>query len=373
VSALLLTAVVVVAVLVASALALHHLLYRAPLPRTRGTMTVDGLDAEVTIRRDRWGVPHIAARTLGDAAFALGLVHAQDRGWQLDLQRRVACGRISEIAGREGLEADRLLRRLGFLRVAAAEEAALHGEQRTLLEAYAAGVNAVLTTGVQGRPLELRLLRRRFEPWRPAHTLATLRLVALGLACDMDFELQRLRLAQEVGPDLAAELEPRYPEDNPTILADTLVPPARRRRARQADAAAASVPTEAVDALRTALAQTARWLPSAGAPIASNNWVVAGRLTATGRPLLCNDPHLPPSVPSVWYEAHVRVDGDLEIAGVGFAGIPFVVIGHTPTLAWGFTNSFADVQDLVVEELTDGDGYRTESGEAQAEVVEERI
>lgn len=365
---------VIFAVLAAAILVLHHVLYRAPLPQTRGTMTIDGLDAEVTIRRDRWGVPHIRARSLADAAFALGLVHAQDRGWQLDVQRRVALGRISEIAGREGVEADRLLRRLGFMRVAALEEADLRGDQRTLLEAYAAGINAILTTGVQGRPLELLLLRRRFERWRPAHSLALLRLVAVGLACDMDFELQRLRLAQAVGPDLAAELEPRYPDGNPTILPDTVAPaaPDTRKQAQPSDAAAPEIPAEAVDGLRAALAATARWLPSQGAPIASNNWVIAGRHTATGRPVLCNDPHLPPSVPSIWYEAHVSVEGDFEIAGVGFVGIPVAVIGHTATIAWGFTNSFADVQDLVVEELT-GDGYRTEGGTERAEIVEERI
>jgi penicillin amidase len=371
VSALVVILMAVAGVLVAAVLVLHHVLFRAPLPRTRGVMTVDGLDGEVTIRRDRWGVPHISARSLGDAAFALGLAHAQDRGWQLDFQRRVASGRISEIAGADGLEADRLLRRLGFLRVAAAEEAALAGEERVLLEAYSAGVNAVMTTGVQGKPLELRLLRRRFEPWRPAHSLATLKVVSLGLATDMDFELQRLRLAQAVGPELAAQLEPAYPAANPTILPDTLV--AGADTGVNGAAAPPGVPAETVDGLRASLAATARWLPSAGSPIASNNWVVAGVHTATGRPMLCNDPHLPPSVPSIWYEAHVHVEGDLQVAGVGFVGVPFVVIGHTDRVGWGFTNSFADVQDLVVEEMVDETRYRTESGLADAEVVAEPI
>jgi len=338
--------IVVVAALVVLVVVLHHLLFRRPLPRIAGTVTLAGLRAPVRITRDRYGVPHIDAESLEDAAFGLGFAHAQDRGWQMELNRRVASGRLAEIAGTEGLAADRLVRRVGLRRAAAAEAAALEGEGRRCLEAYAAGVTAVLCGG-QPRPLELLLLRINPEPWTPADSLAVLRLVSMGLALDWDIELQRLQLLQALGPERAAALDIAYPEANPTVLAAT----------------AAAAPAPAGSAVRQMYAEASRWLPSGSHAAASNSWVVDGSVTATGRPMLCNDPHLPPTVPSIWYEAHLRA-GDGEAAGVTFAGLPFVVIGHNQRIAWGFTNSFADVQDLVIEEFDDvtGQRHRTEDG-----------
>ena len=349
--------IVVVAVLVVAVVVLHHLLFRRPLPRIAGTITLAGLRAPVRITRDRVGVPHIDAESLEDAAFGLGFVHAQDRGWQLELNRRVASGRLAEIAGAEGLAADRLVRRVGLRRAAVAEAAALDGEGRRCLEAYSAGVSAVLCGG-QPRPLELLLLRVRPEPWTPADSLCVLRLVSMGLALDWDIELQRLQLLQALGPERAAALDIAYPEANPTILAAT----------------AAAAPAPAGQGVTRMYAEAARWLPSGSHAAASNSWVVDGTATATGRPLLCNDPHLPPTVPSIWYEAHLRA-GEDEAAGVTFAGLPFVVIGHNQRVAWGFTNSFADVQDLVIEEFDDASGrrHRTEDGWEPTTVHSETI
>jgi len=328
--------VVVVATLAVATAALHHVLFRRPLPRTRGTITVDGITAPVRIVRDRQGVPHIDAQSMEDAAFAMGFVHAQDRGWQLELLRRMATGRLSEVVGKDALEADRFIRRLGFMRVAVEEEGQLEGEGRSMLDAYSAGINAVFS-GSQSRPIELVLLRVRPEPWRPAHSLAISRGFALGLALNMDMELQRLRLLQAVGAERAAALDFAYPDANPTILAETV--------------SAAPAPAGAV--VRAMFDEAARWLPTGAFAAASNNWVVDGTLTATGRPMLCNDPHLPALVPSIWYEAHVSAGGDFESAGITTPGFPFPVIGHNRRIAWGFTNSFADVQDLVIEEFQD--------------------
>ena len=348
----------VVAVLIVAAAAGHHLLYRRPLPRIRGTVTLAGVSAPVRITRDSFGVPHIDAESIADAAFALGFVHAQDRGWQLELSRRVAMGRIAEFAGPDGLAADRFVRRLGLYRAAQAEERTLGGQARAVLDAYAAGVNAVLCEGLQPRPAELVLLGIRPEPWRPAHSLAYARVLSLGLALDMDMELQRLQLLRALGPDLAAQVDLAYPDANPTILAET-----------------AALVGGAGDEARGMFAEAARWLGTGGHAAASNSWVVDGSVTATGRPMLCNDPHLPPSVPSIWYEAHYRAGDDCEAAGVTFPGLPFVVIGHNRRIAWGFTNSFADCQDLVIEEFDSAQGqrYRTEDGWRDCHAVLERI
>jgi penicillin amidase len=337
-------AAVVAALLVATATAVL-LRWRAPLPRTRGTLTLPGLRNPVTVVRDRAGVAHIDASSMEDAAFAMGVVHAQERLWQLDLTRRVASGRISEMAGSEGLGADRFLRRVGLRRIAEEEAELLDGEAGAMLDAYAAGVNAVIDEG--GRlPLEFSLLRMRPERWRPVDSIACAKLLALGLSMNWDSELQRLRLLRAVGPEVAARLELAYPETNPTILAATVRTAGPR----------------AGEELLALYSQAARWLPS---PVgASNAWAVTGARSATGRPLLCNDPHLAPSLPSVWFTAHIRASGDFETTGVTLPGQPFPIIGHNRRIAWGYTNSFADCQDLVLEQF-DAPGanrYRTESG-----------
>lgn len=377
---------VVLGVLVLGLAVVHHVLLVRPLPQVRGTVVVDAIRAPVRITRDRFGVPHIEADSIEDAAFALGFVHAQDRGWQLELSRRVAWGRLSEVAGAATLEADRFVRRLGLARVAEAEERLLEGEPRRVLDAYSAGVNAVLCH--RPRPLELLLVRLRPELWRPAHSLAYLRLVSLGLAADWETTLLRCRLLQAVGPEVAAALEPVYPDGAPTICAATVTPATvaaaaergERRSGEEHGPAAVPAPTAVTvpalvsDKVGAMYRAAARWLPLRASGAGSNSWVVAGRHTASGRPLLANDPHLPPTVPSVWYEAHVRAGDDVEVAGVTFPGLPFVIIGHNRRVAWGFTNAYADVQDLVIEELDDaGRRHRTADGWRDCLVHRERI
>ncbi len=289
-------AVVVVALVVAAILTIT-VLVRRRLPATRGTLTVAGLRAPATVVRDRLGVAHVDAASMEDAAYAMGVVHAQERLWQLDLTRRVALGRVSEIAGLDGLTADRFVRRVGLSRVAAEEADLLDGEARTMLEAYASGINAVIDSG-RRLPMEFALLRIRPERWRPVDSIACAKLLALSLSLNWDSELQRLRLVQEVGPEIAARLELVYPETNPTILAATAAAPGPR----------------AGETLLAMYQETARWLPSAVG--ASNAWAVAPRRTATGRAMLCNDPHLEPTLPSVWFAAHVRAGDDFETTGV---------------------------------------------------------
>jgi penicillin amidase len=348
-------AIVVVALVVVVILAITVVLRRR-LPVTRGTMTVVGLRAPVTVVRDRVGVPHVDAASMEDAAYAVGVIHAQERLWQLDLTRRVASGRISEIAGLEGLTADRFIRRVGLRRIAEEEADLLVGETATMLEAYAAGINTVIDGG-RPLPFEFSLLRMRPERWRPVDSIACAKLLALSLSLNWDSEVQRLRLVQEVGPDIAARLALTYPDTNPTILAATV----------------AATPLDTGDSLLAMYQATARWLPSTVG--ASNSWAVAPRRTATGRAILCNDPHLEPTVPSVWFAVHVRAGKDFESTGVTFAGQPFPIIGHNRRIAWGYTNSFADCQDLVLEQFDApaGNRYRTEGGWVQSRIAREVI
>ncbi|MGH7721910.1 MAG: penicillin acylase family protein, partial [Candidatus Dormibacteria bacterium] len=349
-------AAVVVAALVVVALGALTAMVRSRLPQTRGTLTVDGLHAPVTIVRDRVGMAHVDAESMEDAAFAMGVVHAQERLWQLDLTRRVASGRISEIAGADGLGADRYMRRVGLRRVAEQEADLLVGDARSMLLAYAAGVNSVIGSG-RRLPLEFSLLHLRPEPWRPVDSITCAKLLALGLSLNWDSEVQRLRLLREVGPDTAARLELVYPDTNPTILAATV---------------AGSGP-RAGEVLLALYQEAAHWMPTAMG--ASNAWAVAPALTSTGRPLLCNDPHLEPSVPSVWFAAHVRAADDFESTGVTLPGQPFPIIGHNRRIAWGYTNSCADSQDLVAEQFdaAAGNRYRTERGWEESRIAREVI
>ena len=225
-----------------------------------------------------------------------------------------------------------------------------------MLEAYAAGVNAVIRGG-RRLPIEFSLLRMRPQPWQPVDSIACAKLLALGLSLNWDSEVQRLRLLREVGPETAARLDLVYPNANPTILAAT----------------AASAGPRAGEALVALYQQAARWLPSATG--ASNSWVVSPSRTSTGRAMLCNDPHLEPSVPAMWFAAHIRAGDDFETTGVTFAGNPFPLIGHNRRIAWGYTNSCVDSQDLVVEQFDApaATRFRTERGWAELQVVREII
>ena len=342
--ALIVVAALVVVVITALLVARHRT-FGVSLPRVRGTLSLSGLLAGVTVGRDRWGVPHVNATSMEDAAFAMGVVHAQDRLWQMEVTRRVATGRISELIGTDGINIDRFIRRVGLHRVAREEELRLAPEARRMLKAYAAGVNGIAQSG-RALPLEYRLLGVTPEPWEPMHSLAALKLLALGLSMNWDTELQRLELLRAIGPEHAARLDIVYPDANPTILASTV-------RAAGGDTRSQ---------LLTMFREAARWIPTAGGM--SNSWVVSGERTTTGRPILCNDPHLVPGVPSIWYAAHVQAGDDFEASGVTMPGMPFVIIGHNKRIAWGFTNSFADCQDLVIEEFDSpaADRFRTERG-----------
>jgi penicillin amidase len=334
----------------AGAAALWHFLARRPLPRQTGTIELPGLEGAVRVRRDRWGVPHIEAEHSADLWFAEGFCHGQDRLWQMDFYRRIVSGRLSEFAGPDGLPVDRLMRTLGMRRAAEREEASLDPELRALLERFCEGVNAAATS-VRALPFEMQLLRLDFEPWRPADVLGLGKLLAFGLSTNWEKELLRADMTRELGPEMAAKLDPGYPADNPIVT----------QRPWSGDGLALA---EQIDAVRRAIGIAAE---ASG----SNNWAVSGALSATGSPLLAGDPHLPPSMPGIWYQVGLTL-GDRFVRGASLPGMPGLYMGQSNDVCWSFTNVMADVQDLFVERI-DGERYLFEGEWRSLEVVREEI
>lgn len=309
---------------------------RRAWPEAEGEIAVAGLAAPVEVVRDRWGVPHLFGESESDLAFAQGWVHAQDRLWQMQFNRRVASGRMAEVLGAPLVDTDRYLRTLGLRRAAERDARALGPEARALLEAYSAGVNAFLESHEGRLPVEFLLLGPDPEPWTPVDSLAWGKLMSFNLSLNHSFEVLRVRLAAAVGEERAAELLAPYPADGPVIVPPSAVP---------------SVPPPGEPVARSGLHPLVAGSVAAGT-WASNSWAVHGSRTATGRPLLANDTHLGLQMPSVWYEVGLH-GGGLDVVGFSFPGMPLVVIGQNRRVAWGITNMCSDVQDLFVERLDD--------------------
>ncbi len=318
-----------------------YIALRNTVPAPSGTLAIAGLSAPVEIVRDREGVPHIFAKSMEDLFCALGFVHAQDRLWQMELLRRAGQGRLSEIFGERTFKTDVFLRTLDLYGHAERSLAGLDAKTRRTLEAYAQGVNAFIErkTGLlePRLPPEFLLLRHTPEPWRPADSLVGLKMMALDLGTNIGFEIARLTYAAQ--GLTSAEIEDLMPPD-PRDAAPPL-PEIAKLYPVQHLAAAGKQAALAMD-------------PIGGG--ASNNWVVDGAHTKTGKPLLANDPHLRLQAPSIWYLAHLALAQEsgaptVNIVGATLAGLPLVVLGRADSVAWGFTNTGADVQDLYVEKI----------------------
>jgi penicillin G amidase len=327
-----------------------HWLARRPLPKQKGTIELAGLEGPVGVLRDRWGVPHIEAGSATDLWFAEGFCHGQDRLWQMDFYRRALSGRISEFAGAEGLPVDRLMRTLGMRRVGEREAASLDPELLALLERFCEGVNAAAASA-KALPFEMQLLRLEFEPWRPADILGLGKLLAFGLSTNWEKELLRADMTRDLGPELAAKLDPGYPAGNPVVSQEPW----------SGDGLGLA---EQIDAVRRSIGMAAE---ASG----SNNWAVSGALSATGSPLIAGDPHLPQSMPGIWYQVGLTL-GDRTVRGASLPGLPGVYMGQNNDVCWTFTNVMADVQDLFVERV-EGDRYLFEGEWRPLEVVREEI
>ncbi len=339
---------VAIALLVAIAAAGVDLFLRRSLPQTDGVITVNGISAPVDIIRDADSVTHVIGATKLDVYFGLGYAHAQDRLWQMEFQRRVGMGRLSEIFGAASLGTDRFLRTLGTGRAARSAWTALPDDTKTQLNAYVAGINAFIATHHgSALPLEFTLLRYEPEPWTGPDVLAWVKMMAWDLSKNYSFELLRHDMDALLGPDRAAALFPPYREKGLTILSAADMPWASPApTVNRAPASARQSP--APGSLSAAFASVQ--IPGAGAALGSNNWVVDGTMTASGKPLLANDPHLDAQIPSLWYLAHLSA-GDFDVIGATLPGAPAVVLGRNRFIAWGATNVMADVQDLYRERL----------------------
>ena len=330
-----------------------YLWLRGSLPIIAGEVRVSGLGTSVEVVRDRHGIPHIYAQSETDAAFALGFVHAQDRLWQMEMSRRIGAGRLSELFGETSLGTDKFLRTLGVYRVAEANLANLEAATRATLEAYAAGVNALIEHHQGPLPPEFVILGHKPEPWRPADSLVWVKMMAFDLSKNWRNELLRARMSRHLTADQIAEAFPPYPGDAPVALPEF----AELYRGLPLAEIHAAAP------------------PAPAAANGSNNWVVSGARTAGGKPLLANDPHLGLTAPAIWYFAHLEIAGK-GVIGATLPGVPSVVLGRTDRIAWGFTNTGPDVQDLFVERIDpeNPNNYLTPNGsrafETRTEVIQ---
>ncbi len=367
---------------------------RSSFPRTRGTLYAAGLQSDVEVLRDRYGVPHIRAGSMHDLYFAQGFVTAQDRFWQMDLWRRIGAGRLSEYFGRATLSTDIYLRTMGFRPLADREYAEMDPETRAVFDAYAQGVNAYISgrspgaLGLEYTLLQLQGAKVSIEPWVPQDSITWLKLMSQTLSANMSRELYSIDLIQTMGLARTADFFGTYRYSQmPVVVADSELP-RDLLRAGGAGAAggtgaavslgpwigpgpaegAVSLPPEVLGAIRGFSVSSIR-LPDLGAfglargpGIGSNNWVISGSRTESGKPILANDPHLEIQMPSIWYEADLScpaVDAQpgknagepFHVRGFTFAGTPGVVIGHNDRIAWGMTDMSPDVQDLYIEKI----------------------
>ncbi len=353
---------IAVVVLAATAGWFYHRVTRGGLPTTSGTIEIPGLSGRVTVRRDRWGTPHIAALQLPDLYFAQGYVTAQDRLWQMDVLRRDASGRLAELVGAVAFDRDVKHRTLGLRLVAERALPTLAPDERADLDAFAAGVNAYIDTHRDALPLEFRVLRYAPEHWEPVDSLVIGKLMAETLGTTYQNDLMRADFA-DLDPQIFRDLfVERSSFDVPFVGTDSdaASQPDRAKVAFQASPPLAPAPTQAIE---TELLS------------GSNDWVVAASRSADGHPLLANDPHLALALPPIWYAVHLTAaNGDLDVAGVTFPGAPGITIGHNRDIAWGVTNFGPDVQDLYAEVFDEnGMRYRVGDGWQDADVRSERV
>ncbi|NGO41205.1 penicillin acylase family protein [Streptomyces ureilyticus] len=370
---------------------------RASFPQTKGSIELDGLSGPVDVKRDGNGIPQIYADTEEDLFMAQGYVQAQDRFYEMDVRRHMTSGRLSEMFGKGQVDNDEFLRTLGWKRVAEEEyETKLSAETKKYLQAYAKGVNAYLQ-GKDGEDISLEYAALGFSndyrpaEWTPVDSVSWLKAMAWDLRANMQDEIDRSLMTSRLGPQQIDDLYPQYPYDrNKTIVQEgeynRSTDEYEQNGGTDASAGGSGLAggATAPDGLQSQLSGLYDELddvPTAvgvnGNGIGSNSWVIGGAHTISGKPLLANDPHLSPSLPSVWYQMglHCRSVSDkcqYDVSGYTFAGLPGVIIGHNQNIAWGMTNSGVDVADLYLEKLT-GDGYEYEGKVRAFETEEETI
>ncbi|MET8127220.1 penicillin acylase family protein [Streptomyces sp. NPDC005065] len=352
---------------------------RASYPQTNGSVKIDGLSANVDVKRDSYGIPQIYADSDTDLFRAQGFVQAQDRFWEMDVRRHMTAGRLSEMFGSGQVDTDAFLRTLGWRKIAQEEyDTVLSADTKKNLQAYADGVNAYLK-GRDGKNISVEYaalgLTNDYQPtkWTPVDSVAWLKAMAWDLRGNMQEEIDRSLMTSRLSKEQIEELYPAYPYDKHRPIVDqgaiSSVTGAFDPAATSSAGVGANTVQGATEGLNTqlsSLSDTLDEIPALLGPngngIGSNSWVVSGTYTTTGKPLLANDPHLAPQLPSLWYQMglHCRqlsATCRYDTAGYTFSGMPGVIIGHNQDIAWGFTNLGADVTDLFLEKVSD-EGYQ---------------
>jgi penicillin amidase len=353
---------------------------RRAMPTLDGSIPVAGLKEGVIVDRDQWGRPWVRAKSLEDLATAQGYVMAQDRLWQMDLLRRAAAGELSEIFGRVALDYDKENRTLGMRE--AAERAARDAspEIRGLLEAYAQGVNQYIQRRRGRLPIEFTALRYRPRPWTPVDTYLISLYMWKTLTTTWKEKLNREWITETVGAERARDLfvvdSPldHYIVGEPSGRLSTPTVQTGMEKISRNPVERGSFPPFATEAWEGAHGFLAQFEEDSSGIVGSNNFVVSGAHTASGKPLLANDTHLALTIPCIWYLVHLTAPG-WNVEGFALPGVPLVIIGHNDRIAWGFTNSNADVQDVYIETFAAGDSlaYQSEGGWLTAEVRKETI
>lgn len=347
---------------------------RRELPQVDGSIRLQGLSGPVSVVRDHLGVPHIRAQSYEDLFFAQGFVTAQDRLWQMDATRRYASGNLAEILGPALLKHDRRQRYLQIREACEHAAESLDPQNRRILEAYARGVNAFIDSNRGRLPLEFRLLHYKPAPWRVEDSLLIGANMDQMLNTQYDLELDREKVIQHLNAQEIADLYPA------TSWRD--LPPARQATISQQDSQNKPKSNDNDDdddqpdgPITSSLATEFEPQRCDMCVPGSNNWVISGDHTASGRPILSNDMHLGHSIPNVWYEAQLtKADGsDFDVAGVTLPGLPFVIAGHNRRIAWGFTNLGPDVQDLFIETFNSAGEASTPQGFQQPKKIHEVI
>ncbi|HET6443066.1 MAG TPA: penicillin acylase family protein [candidate division Zixibacteria bacterium] len=332
---------------------------RQAIPKTSGTVEVAGLIQPVEIVRDEYSVPHIYGQTPEDLFFAEGYVHAQERFWQMEFQRRLGSGRLSEIFGESSLETDRFLRHFDFRGSSEEIYASMGEEARIILDAYSAGVNAYImdrspsSLGLEFALLGLQGVKWEIEEWTPVDSLVWAYMMVFDQASRFN-ELEYLKVIATVGRDMAGDLLPPYRDDRPTIIqTEDLV---------SSQGIPSSTFVELGEAEKSYLSALALGSEpelfglASGFASASNSMAISGELTDSGNAYLANDPHMGVQAPSLWYEvgAHCVPKSAACIynfRGFSLPGVPGILIGHNDRIAWGLTNGAFDAEDLFIERI----------------------
>jgi penicillin amidase len=362
-------------VLVLAVIGSAYFVARSALPQLDGSLAVKGLSAPVKVTRDQHGVPAIEAATLEDLFFAQGYVTAQDRLWQMDVMRRFGSGELSEILGEGTLKIDREQRILG-LRAAAKKSLALASPRdRSYFDAYARGVNAFIDSRGRSLPLEFRILKYRPQPWQAEDSIV----IAHQMVKDLNYytfgdALVRETILAKLGPELTADLyiNRSWHDRPPTVIKEDISDQQSQGDSNDEDDDDDD-DTGSDNAVTHRNAPLPMWAQHAPEAVnGSNDWVVSGAHTVTGKPLLSNDMHLGHQMPNLWYEAHLKAN-NLDVAGVTLPGMPFVIVGHNQRIAWGFTNVGPTVADAFIENFNPQGAYQTPHGWQQPEQRQEII